>query len=502
MHAQTPTELTVSLDSLLQANATQELLKTLQKAPDSNELLHWLRARAEEGHVVAQSELAWRLAKHNKREALAWDVLSLINLTLDQNECNNLTKAGRSVRQLIRGFPEKITEAEGLMYADATEEALKIAERHGTGKQGKQPPWWICAPGETSPSADRLKPEETRLLRRQFNWEDRKAHERDTALEIRLNANLNPEHYRIWTLDRNYWEGKLNSRGDQYFSVVWLDNDTLLFGGYEVLQGLGSPKKYDPIYQWDLRSNHIKQYSDPGFGLCHFQGFISYYVLRDGKLLYREGELGKEQEIEIYQQEAKDIQPGLSKVNDRFHCRRFSASKSPHGRGVRALESGGRIKFNGSFSNEKRTAEYFSLGSEASVIFDPFEGLQKRPGDYWLGPVSYSEYLDASWFPIVRGGSLVTSTPLWILRKDGKVVRNDIDPGPWTSSRTTPARGGWFAANANGLYFLTLEKKIKILSERVQGIRVSPNGCRVVAGAPVARGAGEPMWVVDVCKKG
>jgi hypothetical protein len=496
---------TTNLDALIQANATEQVLRRLREAPDGDELLRWLHARAEDGYVPAQSELGWRLAKSNKREALAWYVLSLINLTLDQNECSSQPGASRTVRQLMRGFPDKISEQDPLLYADALEDALKIARRHETGKAGKQSAWWICAPDEIDPPAVRLTPDHTRLLRRQLTWENREARERDVIVEIRLNANLNPEGYRLWKLDQKYWAGKSISDLWNYLSVAWLDNDTLLFGGYQIPQKVTLPRKYEPIYRWDLATGVVAQYAGEGFGLCHFRGVISYYVRRDEKLFYREGSLGKEQETEIDPKEAEDIWPGRSGLTARFQCRRINDAHSSYGGRVRALESGGRLKFNGPFHEKNRTAEYYPPGIAQPVVFDPFEGLKKRPGnDYDLGLISYSEYLDASWLTIATRGALVATTPIWILYKDGRIERNQIPPGPWTDISTTKAKGGWALPSVNGLYFLGESDKTptKVLKGRIDALRLSSNGCRAAVAVRMPKGEGEPLWVVDFCQKG
>lgn len=250
---ETQSEMLRSLDALLQSNSTIELVQALQKAPDSEQLMDWLRQRAEEGYVVAQYALSQRLVARNKREALAWRFLALINETLDVNECNGYRNAD-PVMRLIRGFGGgafAINEGEWLLYADAVDDSLRIALRHNTGAQGKQPPWWICAPGESNPSEDRLRPEPSRTEQRHWNWSERQSRDRGISMEIRFNANLNPDHYRTWKLDETYWKGKLNSDwttnlNQAYFSAVWLDDDTLLFGGYRIIRAPGSAKKYDP----------------------------------------------------------------------------------------------------------------------------------------------------------------------------------------------------------------------------------------------------------------
>ena len=505
---QTSDEQLRSFDALLQSNSTQELVQALQKAPDSEELMKWLRQRAEEGYVVPQFVLGQRLFASNRREGLAWYLLANLNQNLDMNQCKDFRRTD-PIRRVLRNFELKVSEQEALLWADAIDDSLKIAARHDIGKRSKQPPWWICAPGEASPGEDLLLPEKVRNEKRNWIWETRLVRDHNTPMEIRFNANLNPDHYHIWKLDSKYWEGKLNSEwttniSQAYFSAVWLDNDTLLFGGYRIIRSPGAPKKYDPIYRWDVRTGRITQYAEQGFGLCYYQGFISYYVKRNGMLFYLEGEFGKEQESQLAAKVSDYIESVPSTTNDQFHCHRENQLGLLHiPPSGRPLESGGRIKFTGKFEDEKRTVEYYPDNSDNAAIFDPFEGLKKRIGNaYLLGQLNYSEYLGASWLTVWRGGAAIDLTPVWILWSDGRVERHDIPPGPWAASNYSPAKGGWLAITSSGLYFLGDDKIVKILSGNVQAMRVSPNGCRVVLVTGLGHGKGTPMSIVDICQKG
>lgn len=456
---------------------------------------------------MPQFELGRRLFPTNRRDGLAWYMLANFNQNLDMNECRDL-KRTKLVLALLRQYELKIEDHELLLWADALDESLDIATRHGIERRGKQPPWWICAPGEANPSYDRLISEEGRALKRERIFTSRMLGDRSTSIEIRLNVSLNPDHYRLWKLATPFWKGKLNSEGDyiqeRYFSAAWIDNDNLLFGGYRILEELGKPHRYDPIYRWNLRTGDITKYAESGFGVCYFKGVISYYVKRDEKLFYREGEMGQERESELSPAQARRIGQGLPGTNARFQCRRFAESESPHSPPLWALESGGKVDLGGRYGDKHRTAKYYPRGASDAVDFDPYEGLQKRAGvQHRIAfPPKYSAYLDGSWFVVGRGRPAPEPVPIWILRSIGDIERYDVPLGPWAGTMYSPAKDGWFTLTRNGLYFLSGNGKAKILAGRAQAIRVSPNGCRAAVSTPQPDGQGDPLWVVDVCQKG
>lgn len=456
---------------------------------------------------MPQFELGRRLFPTNRRDGLAWHMLARFNQSLDVNLCADLKRAD-PVRRVLRNYGLSVGKEEMVLWADAIDDSLALADRHGIERRGKQPPWWICAPGEVSPPEERLLPPEDRVTKREAVWTARVMRERNTSTEIRLNVNLNPDRYHLRKLQEEFWRGKINSDGDhiteRYFSAAWIDNDNLLFGGYRELQKLGRPDRYDAIFRWDLETGDITKYAESGFGICFFKGFISYYVTRDGKLFYREGELRKEKEVELSPEETKRIRPGLSRTNARFQCRRFDDSASPHAPPIWKLESGGKIERIGGFEDKMRGVRYYPSNSQRPIEFDPYEGLKLRVGTaYWTQyPPKYSAYLDASWLPVIRGRAAPEPIPIWILSSDGGVNRYDVPAGPWAGSIYGPAKGGWFALTGAGLYFLTDARSVKILAGRAQAIRVSPNGCRAAVSTPLGDGKGDPLWVVDICRKG
>ncbi|MEP6636975.1 MAG: hypothetical protein ABJB97_09635, partial [Acidobacteriota bacterium] len=422
---------------------------------------------------------------------------------LDMNICSDPTVT-REISRMLPWAPIKPIE-ETAVYADAIDASLAMAIKDDIRHKGKQPPWWICAVGESNPSYERLAPEAYRFIKREVSWNSQVPRQKVLATEIRLNANLNPDHFEVWKLDSKYWKDKRDITRlvtpDPAFSVIWLDSDTLLFGGYFKLRRPDLKYLYDPIYKWKPVERQVSLYAEPGYGMCYFKGFLSYYIERDDKLFYREGAAGREVETLVGADEALRIGPGRSELSARMNCRRYS--QSPHAPPIWQLETGGRLKSNGAFEKENRTLEYVPEGSNQPTVFDPFEGLANRIGNaYWMHfPPKYSAYLDAVWIEIIRGGSSIDSTPVWTLHRDGRVDKVDIPAGPWAASTYEPAKNGWFALSLGGLYFLSDNKApVKILSGTGQGMRVSPNGCRVAVRLQEAQD--RPMWVVDICSKG
>lgn len=484
---------TRTLDDLLRRNASRALAEALRKVPDDDRISRWLAERATEGHVVPQYELALRQSTSDAASAMKWFAVARLNHRLDERECADRRAAG-SVESYLNvrfRFLEQLSDREELAFADGMDAALKepIAER------GKQPPWWICAEGNASPDEAKLLPEPQRAQRRKEQWDLLYASGLGRSMEARFNANLNPDGFRIWRLDEKYWKGRY-SDSSSTLPGGWIDEDTLLFGGYS--SEVEGRTVYYPIYLWNLASGNVREYMGPSAnGLCYFKGYVSYQLERDGKWVRFEGDLGREKELEYVPREKWG-------EYDYFQCRRIPKSESPHKVPFFALESGGY--FAGTDLTRKKRAEFRAEGSDKTTAFDLFEGIEEVPYRLLASGPRYSEFLNASWIH-VETGTVRTTMPqrAWVLFPDGRVTKHDFAPGPWASSGSVffaPAKPGWVVGSAaRGVYLLEGGTPRKLLAGRMKAMRVSASGCRVAVMIWELK-VGNPLWVIDVCKKG
>lgn len=133
------------LDALAERNDYIALIQQLrsQQAAD-NELLGWLRSKADNGHPMLQLELSRLLVNREPSEALEWFTIGRIGATLDVLVCEDKTaQAGIPALAMIYQSAFDVIEGDQDKYIPYLERALEWHKRHPV----RVDPAWICSHG-------------------------------------------------------------------------------------------------------------------------------------------------------------------------------------------------------------------------------------------------------------------------------------------------------------------------------------------------------------------
>jgi hypothetical protein len=438
-----------------------------------------MRQRADEGHPIAQYALARALVSTSKAEALKWTAIGRMNYVLDNKECLNKSRTMEVSALLELGYQtlQKLADANEVLFAEGMEAAINLEETQKT----RQPAYWICDPGNSRADESSLLPPEERARERKRQFDFLVSRGFIRAMEARWNANLNPDRYPMYRPDPKYHDGKWD-RGD---SMAWIDDDTLIFGGYI------NPKESDdaptPMYIWKISINEMKLLVEDGFGICKFgQDFYSYFVRRNGKRYWREGKLDGMKESEF------DVKTSY----DKYRCRAVPRDQSPYKEKIWELEYGGRITGFGIPEAVKDHVQFQPTASDRFVPL-PFSWRDAR-GGY----PKFSEYLNAY---VVEGDYANPNSPnigrAWVIWLDGKSETIQMPRGPWgeTLPRFFPVKVGWLVQLSNrGLYLVQGNRVTKLAGGDPKGTVISPTGCWA---ASRFHQSGGNLWVIDFCNQ-
>ncbi len=209
-------------------------------------------------------------------------------------------------------------------------------------------------------------------------------------------------------------------------NLYWLDNDRVIFTGYEVIPEKtdkhGKPLREQGVYIWDTRENQISLYAKNASIGCYYKGYIRVTV--DG--VAKKGPMGQERTYldMVYSKETWEGEPPEWEEGVKMHPINCRAYKSQGMEFFSLLPEHGYLKFGLSVP---------SSGKEPNrIVWYPKEGIEGKAlpilnGEVWGSLIRYVEFLDSY---VMSGG--VTSG-YWLLKPDGEVSRVTLPE----------IRGGW-----------------------------------------------------------
>lgn len=290
--------------------------------------------------------------------------------------------------------------------------------------------------------------------------------------------------------------------------LYWLDNDRVLFTGYEnKLEKIDQPgrsEREQHIYIWDTREKEPTVYARNASLDCYFRGYIRYSIL-DGPS--KKGPMGQERTYldGVYSKDTWEGEPPEWDENVKMHpitCKSYR--KQPFKRQVDIVDllpDHGYLDFTRAVTHQPGAAL-------SSIVFYQFEvdtpiPLPVTRTELSRHDVHYLEFLDeyvlfsnrlvdpktgrqmASWRDDAR-------QPFWRLKPDGTASEWHV-PAPyhrWDS--LFPLREGVFATGRSvkgtaprgpgdaGAYWIHGEGRIeKLATGLINKAAISPNGCKV-----------------------
>jgi hypothetical protein len=301
----------------------------------------------------------------------------------------------------------------------------------------------------------------------------------------------------------------------------WLDNDRVIFHGYEVGKfGTKSPKDghiYDitGLFIWDTTTNTVRKYASlEGLTtLCVHAGEVTF--AREGMLV-----TGKPDEE---RQEPFPKKYWFNPNSCRYYTERpYWSEEGRKGRGTPLLEQHGYVDFGEQSMDpaKSRPLVLYPPGSKDRVLLP----LKSDQVDV---PPLYVDFADAYLLKAIQRTSDVAA--IWLLKSDGTVTQVLEPRGVawermgWGPSFLTKkglflvgGRAGYDTVGTAGAYLLKASSPLKLISGLVWNVEISPNGCKVAfvhvphskAGADSFRAlqAGRPgtrtLKLIDLCQGG
>jgi hypothetical protein len=273
--------------------------------------------------------------------------------------------------------------------------------------------------------------------------------------------------------------------------MVWIDNERLVFAAERFENGKRS--KVGGLYLWNDRTGTLEQIAERGGGFCHSDGWVSYFVRRDGRVYYREGEFGKERETDLGE-------PQVGRRFPRVRCRAVPVGTVPD-------------KFvplvGGGFLEDRR------LAPERALPYRYYPQLSGPPIELPMNPLHtgpavhrYSEYTRSHIFKSTVFDRASKTTPVLQVFADGTTRTLAIPDGPWLRGVTVPlptARGWLLATPSNGVYLMRDSEFEHISPGQVRDIAVSSDGCRAALKMRLTGGgavAPLPVYTILLCREG
>jgi hypothetical protein len=273
--------------------------------------------------------------------------------------------------------------------------------------------------------------------------------------------------------------------------MFWIDNERVVFAAERFENGKRS--NVEGIYLWNDRTQRLEQIAERGGGFCHSEGWVSYFVRRDGRVYYREGEFGKEQETDLGE-------PQVGRRFPRVRCRAVPVGTVPD-------------KFvpliGGGFLEDRRGAP------DRALPYRYYKQLDAAPVELPMNPVytgpdlhRYSEYTRSHIFLSSVFDRTTRSTAVWQVFADGRTQTLALEEGPWSDGprMPLPTTKGWLVAAAlNGVYLMQGGQFERISAGQVRDTAVSPDGCRAALKMRLGGGSSAipmPVYVVNLCNGG
>ena len=273
--------------------------------------------------------------------------------------------------------------------------------------------------------------------------------------------------------------------------MFWIDNERLVFAAERFENGRRS--NVDGLYVWNDQDRTLTQLAEWGGGFCHSDGWVSYFVRRDGRLYYREGPFGKEQEIDLGP-------PQVGRAFTRVDCRVVRAGALP-GNLVPLIGGGFLEDRRGAPTAALPYRYYTQLG--ATPIELPMNPLHSGPDLH-----RHSEYTRSHIFLSSVFDRTTRTTAVWQVFADGRTQTLNLTEGPWSDGPRVPlpTSKGWLVTSAlNGVYLMRDGQFEQISVGQVRDTAVSPDGCRAALKMRIGRGSSAipmPIYVLNLCAGG
>ncbi len=315
--------------------------------------------------------------------------------------------------------------------------------------------------------------------------------------------------------------------------IYWLDNDRVIFTGYEIdLEKLDKQGRYgreQNIYIWDTRETHRSIYVKNASLGCYFRGYIRYSILEGPS---KKGPMGQERTYHDvhYSKETWEGEPPEWEEGVKMHpitCKSYRRNFAKwHSDIVELLPGHGYLDF--AAPADLIRGEHIPIiwhsagGSEVSK-------LSLFKGQVWPHLIRYVEFFNAYVlygynFIDVRTGQYSPSWPrdlphaIWLFWPDGTIQELQI-PGSYSGwYGFFPARNGVFAASHGrgkkehlpgdaGGYWVQNNRVQKVTNEEIgpDSIKESLDGCKIAFVSepyenrqPYVRNS--TLHVLEVCK--
>lgn len=263
--------------------------------------------------------------------------------------------------------------------------------------------------------------------------------------------------------------------------IYWLDNDRVLFTGYEInLEKIDKQGRYgreQNIYIWDTRENRRSIYVKNASLGCYFRGYIGYSIIEGPS---KKGPMGQERTyLDIhYSKETWEGEPPEWEEGVKHHpitCKAYHWN----GRGFPLLPEHGYIARSTQLPEKE----------PSHIIWYPKEQTDGHalpiPNTNRLWDSRFVEFLDA--YVIYAE----FTTGYWLFKPSNSVTRVDLPAieGGWYDF--LPMQRGVFAVGGmtsvkrkddpgnRGAYWVEGSKAHQIMSGYVKAMNVSPDGCKV-----------------------
>ena len=318
-----------------------------------------------------------------------------------------------------------------------------------------------------------------------------------------------------------------------YAPIYWLDNQRVLFPGYEIAQKIGPDGRKQQsvippgLYIWDINANTHIRHADlesPRWGLCFNNGFILYSInsIAGGdtwnKRTIMAGLLGQEKLLPTgvpwdQYPEYQECQPWPHEKHTSNFDHALIYSLRPDDGEIVVTPA---RKFSDAFdpTNQDNSVSLLRPDGKEPITL-PI--LAKEM--YYGSKLTYSEYVKKyvlvpqTWrsHDITKTGRWPKSEPIpiYLISPAGKVEAIELPPGSSYPMGAFPTRHGVFwisndapsgnSRDAGGWLFHD-GKVTKLFDQLVNGASVSPDGCKIAyANDSHTRESMIVVQVIDLC---
>ena len=288
--------------------------------------------------------------------------------------------------------------------------------------------------------------------------------------------------------------------------IHWIDNDHVLFAGYEIVKSKDSPRwdhlsNSDPgIYILDTKANTFVRYAPltQHFRMCFNRGYLFYNTAEandNEPLAFRAGPLGSEQPVVTNER--------YGHMAEQRRCQGWPGQESPDKHPTELIfpldPKDGYIRIaywddpNKPGINEATQHEKVELiQPSGNVLALPIERKEMEASE-----ASYSAYLDAyviiprtprgAPFNVYAGWPKEELVPIYVLKHDGTVTTVQLPAGLPQISAVYATDAGWvLGSNATtgnsrqaGAWLIKDGKPQKLFEHLVTAMGVSPDGCKL-----------------------